>query len=545
MQLLYKYLNLCKNNTILLIIGLFFGSITSYYSVYTNEYLSIMLNGDKSVFDNYVKYCIITIISTAIRTGIFTYTQNHLYNNLTKLIYNKILFQKIEYYETTTVSALLDICNNDIRITSNIISLNLNFYTRSISSIIFTLYILSEISYKLSIILSLILLSYCAIINYSNNYYNNKMAIFQEIKKKINAYIHETISHISVIKSFANENRVSEKTNKYCDELAKYYWFEILYNSLNTIFIYNIHIFTNIFIIIFSNYFNINAVSFIVHKHKLFENFKEIIEFNNEYIKSNKSLKNILYILDNEYYNKGTFIPLSNNIRGNIIFKDIYFHYNKSPEKLILNNFYFEIKEGSKIGIIGSSGCGKSTIAKLLMGIIKQQKGFIYIDNININFYDNKWIKNQIGYVSQDNILFSDTILNNITYGLDNYDMNDVINIAKIANAHEFISDLPNGYNTIFDATELSSLSGGQKQRIAIARALMRKPKILIFDEATSALDPYCEEIVQNTINNCFSTINKRSTIIVIAHRKSALNFVNNIYKLNSNSSRMEEITMS
>jgi ABC-type multidrug transport system fused ATPase/permease subunit len=179
------------------------------------------------------------------------------------------------------------------------------------------------------------------------------------------------------------------------------------------------------------------------------------------------------------------------------------------------------------------------------MCIVKQQKGTIFIDNINFNVYDNKWIRNKIGYVSQDNILFADTILNNITYGLDNYDMDDVINIAKIANAHEFISKLPDGYNTIFDATELSSLSGGQKQRIAIARALMRKPKILIFDEATSALDPYCEEIVQNTINECFSSINKKSTIIVIAHRKSALNFVNNIYKINANGSIMEEITMS
>ena len=178
------------------------------------------------------------------------------------------------------------------------------------------------------------------------------------------------------------------------------------------------------------------------------------------------------------------------------------------------------------------------------MNIIKQQKGVIYIDNININFYDNKWIKNQIGYVSQDNILFSDTILNNITYGLDNYDMDDVINISKIANAHEFISDLPNGYNTIFDATELSSLSGGQKQRIAIARALMRRPKILIFDEATSALDPNCEEVVQNTINNSFSKINKKSTIIIIAHRKTALKFVDKIYTFKS-SSQMQEIIMS
>ena len=542
-MLLYKYLNLCKDNSSFLIIGLLFGLISSYYTVYTNEYLIIMLNGDKSVFNIYIKCCIITIISTAIRCGIFTYTQNTFYNTLTKLIYNKILFQKNEYYETTPVSSLLDICNNDIRITSDIISLNMNVYTRNISNIIFTLYLLSNISVKLSIILTSIILFYCFIIKYSNNFYNVKMLIFQDIKKKINAHVHETISHISIIKSFANEYKVSEKINNLCDELAKYYWFEILYHSINTISIYNINIVTNILIILFSNYFNINIVSFLVHKHKLFESFNGIIEFNNEYIKCNKSLINIFNILDNQYYNTGSFIPLSYKIRGNIIFKNIYFNYIKSPEKLILNKFNFQINEGSKIGIVGPSGCGKSTIAKLLMGIIKQKHGTIYIDNININFYDNKWIKNQIGYVSQDNILFADTILNNITYGLENYDMDDVINIAKIANAHDFILDLPKGYDTIFDATELSSLSGGQKQRIAIARALMRKPQILIFDEATSSLDPYCEEIVQNTINNCFSTINKKSTIIVIAHRKTALNFVNKIYKLNS--SYMEEISMS
>lgn len=545
MQLLKKYLELCKEDTIYLFFGLIFGLASSYYTVYSNEYLSIMLNGDKSVFDIYIKYSILTIISTAIRCGIFTYTQNKFHNTLTKIIYNKMLYQKNDYYETTPISSLLDICNNDIQIVSDIITLNINVYTRNISSIIFTLYILSNISYKLSIFLSLLLISYCCIIKYSNNYYNDKMLIFNEIKKKINAHIHETISHISVIKSFANENRVSIKLNKYCENLAKFYWFEILYHSINTISIYNINIITNIFIILYSNYLNINAVSFLVHKHKLLENFKSIIEFNNDYIKCNKSLKNIFYILNNDYYNNSIFIPYSNDINGNIIFRNINFNYNKTPDNLILNNFNFEIKEGNKIGIVGPSGCGKSTIAKLLMGIVKQQKGNIYIDNINIDFYDNKWIKNKIGYVSQDNILFADTILNNITYGLDNYQIDDVINIAKIANAHEFIVKLPNGYNTIFDATELSSLSGGQKQRIAIARALMRKPKILIFDEATSALDPYCEEIVQNTINNCFSTINKRSTIIVIAHRKSALNFVNNIYKLNSNSSRMEEITMS
>jgi ABC-type multidrug transport system fused ATPase/permease subunit len=491
-----------------------------------------MLNGDSSVFDIYIRTSIITIITTAIRCGIFTYTQNKFHNTLTKLIYNKILYQKIEYYETTPVSSLLDICNNDIRITADIITNNINMYSRNISSIIFTLYILSGISYELSLMLTLLLLVYCGLIKYSNNYYNIKMKIYQEIKKKITSHIFETISHISVIKSFANENKVSEKINIYCDNLTKYQWFEIIYQSINTISISNINIITNIFIILFANYFNINPVSFLVHKHKLFENFKVIIEFNNDYIKSKKSLKNIFNILDNQYYNNGTFIPVSGDIRGNIIFKNINFSYIKSPEHQILNNFNFEIKEGSKIGIIGKSGCGKSTLAKLLMGIVRQKEGYIHIDNINVDFYNNGWLKNRFGYVSQDNIIFSDTILNNITYGLENYNMDDVINIAKIANAHEFIIKLPNGYNTMFNSTELSPLSGGQKQRIAIARALMRRPKILIFDEATSALDPYCEEIVQESINNCFGIMNKNSTIIVIAHRKTALNYCNKIYNL-------------
>jgi ABC-type multidrug transport system fused ATPase/permease subunit len=532
MKLLYKYLNLCNDDIIYLFLGLIFGCTSSYYSAYNNEYLSIMLNGDSSVFDIYIRTSIITIITTAIRCGIFTYTQNKFHNTLTKLIYNKILYQKIEYYETTPVSSLLDICNNDIRITADIITNNINMYSRNISSIIFTLYILSDISYELSLMLTLLLLVYCGLIKYSNNYYNIKMKIYQEIKKKITSHIFETISHISVIKSFANENKVSEKINIYCDNLTKYQWFEIIYQSINTISISNINIITNIFIILFANYFNINPVSFLVHKHKLFENFKVIIEFNNDYIKSKKSLKNIFNILDNQYYNNGTFIPVSGDIRGNIIFKNINFSYIKSPEHQILNNFNFEIKEGSKIGIIGKSGCGKSTLAKLLMGIVRQKEGYIHIDNINVDFYNNGWLKNRFGYVSQDNIIFSDTILNNITYGLENYNMDDVINIAKIANAHEFIIKLPNGYNTMFNSTELSPLSGGQKQRIAIARALMRKPKILIFDEATSALDPYCEEIVQEAINNCFGIMNKNSTIIVIAHRKTALNYCNKIYNL-------------
>ena len=147
----------------------------------------------------------------------------------------------------------------------------------------------------------------------------------------------------------------------------------------------------------------------------------------------------------------------------------------------------------------------------------------------NIDLYDNIWLKSKIGYVAQETILFSDTISNNISYGLIKSN-EDIEEASKLANADEFISKLPNKYETNLEGTELSSLSGGQKQRISIARALLRKPEIIIFDEATSALDPYCEEIVQKTIKDCFNKNN--ATMIVIAHRKSALEIVDKIYKL-------------
>ena len=195
-----------------------------------------------------------------------------------------------------------------------------------------------------------------------------------------------------------------------------------------------------------------------------------------------------------------------------------------------------KIKENEKIALIGRSGCGKSTLAKILMGIVKIDSGTIKINNLNLDIYNPKWLKSKIGYVSQETILFTDTIANNISIGIDNDNDNDndnekIKNAAKIANADEFIMKLKDNYQTNLEGTELNSLSGGQKQRIAIARALIKNPKIIIFDEATSALDPYCEEIVQSAINNCLDII-QNTTIIIIAHKKTALKLATNVYDL-------------
>jgi ABC-type multidrug transport system fused ATPase/permease subunit len=230
---------------------------------------------------------------------------------------------------------------------------------------------------------------------------------------------------------------------------------------------------------------------------------------------------------------------------GDIAFNLLSFKYENATAP-ILTDFDFRINRGEKIAIIGASGCGKSTLSKLLVNILEPASGSITIDGVDIRNYDSEWLKKRIGYVAQDSILFTDTIANNIAYGIGGTADDDgagaadleslIIEAAKNANAHEFISKLSNKYQTRLEGTELSSLSGGQKQRIAIARALIRKPQILIFDEATSALDPYCEELVQQTIKECYKTQN--STLIIIAHRRSALEIADKVYELKD--SRLE-----
>ena len=533
MLLFDLYHKLTYNDINSLIIGLISGIIGSYYIVTTNQDLSniITYNGynNKELILPYIRSAYIVFVTVAIREGCFVYIQKRTNQILNCLIYDKLFYQEYEYYEITDINTLIDICKIDIKNVSDLFSLNLNIYSRSISNILITLYVLSKISIKLTMIMIIIILLLNIMSNISNNIYKKYQNDMYSITKKINIHIFETVSNISIIKVFANEKYNNEKLKIYYDELFPYYYIESLYNAYNTLYKNNINIITNIFLLLFSYYYNTNCIVFLIHKKNLFDSVKNIADIRFEYIKCTNSLININYIIANYQYNKlGNYIP-NLDIYGSIRFTNIYFKYQKS-DKFILEQFNFTINAGEKIGIIGPSGSGKSTIIKLLMNIIKQQQGNIYIDNMNINVYNNKWLKNRIGYISQEIVLFSDTIFNNIIYGLNNIHLNDVIKIAKMANAHEFISKLPNGYYT--NITDTNSLSGGQKQRIAIARALIRKPTILILDEATSALDPYCEEIVQNTINKCL--IKTNSTLIVIAHRKSALDIVDTIYKLNS-----------
>ena len=202
-------------------------------------------------------------------------------------------------------------------------------------------------------------------------------------------------------------------------------------------------------------------------------------------------------------------------------FKNVSFAYESNPNVKVLKNISFKVKSGETLAIVGESGSGKSTIISLIERFYDPISGDIIIDNNDfIHNYDLSYLRSSISLVSQMPLLFDTSIEENIRGGNKNITQNEIIEAAKLANAHEFILNLPNKYNTLVG--ELGGrLSGGQRQRIAIARSILIKPSILLLDEATSALDSKSEKEVQKAIDNISSTRNQ--TVIAIAHRLSTI----------------------
>lgn len=218
--------------------------------------------------------------------------------------------------------------------------------------------------------------------------------------------------------------------------------------------------------------------------------------------------------------NKENAIPLG-EFKDKIEFNNVSFAYDKDH---VLKNINLTINKGKTIALVGPSGGGKSTLADLIPRFYDPAAGEVRIDGVAITDYELESLRKQMGVVTQESILFNDTIFNNIAFGMEHVREEDVVHAAKVANAHEFIMQTENGYQTTIGERG-SKLSGGQRQRLSIARAVLKNPPILILDEATSALDSESERLVQDALNNLM----KNRTSIVIAHRLSTIQHADEI----------------
>jgi len=259
-------------------------------------------------------------------------------------------------------------------------------------------------------------------------------------------------------------------------------------------------------------------IGFLIIIFQLMSPIKDISSVNNRIQESSAAAKRIFQILDTkaEIYDVPDAVTL-NGFNDSIEFKDVSFSYDLD-DKIVLNKINLSIKKNEKLAIVGLSGVGKSTFVDLLPRFYDPTEGEISVDGINIKNIKLSSLRGLFGIVTQEIILFNDTIRNNIAYGFDDMPMEKIIDAAKNANAHDFILETENGYDTVIGERGIK-LSGGQRQRIAIARALLKGAPIMIFDEATSSLDTESETLIQEAIEKLIMN----NTSIVIAHRLSTI----------------------
>ncbi|MEN2994551.1 MAG: ABC transporter ATP-binding protein [Thermodesulfovibrio sp.] len=338
---------------------------------------------------------------------------------------------------------------------------------------------------------------------------------------KVTTLIHETLSGIKIIKAFTMEadmikrykNALQEHYRNIMREVRTEEFANLLTETIAGIGVAMI-IFYGGYLVLTDKISSGDFFSFATAVLLMYTPLKRLSRANASFQKGRnviERLREIIFFEDEPEEGK------IKEIKGHVVFKNVFFKYPISKD-YALKNVSFEINPGETVAIVGPSGAGKSTIADLIAGFWYPTDGDILIDGISIREFSLNSLRSQIALVTQEIFLFNDSVINNIKFGNISSSKEDVEKAAKIADAHEFIINLPNGYNSIVGERGVL-LSGGQKQRITIARAILRKPKILIFDEATANLDTESEEKIQKALEE----IRKGRTTIIIAHRLSTI----------------------
>lgn len=263
-------------------------------------------------------------------------------------------------------------------------------------------------------------------------------------------------------------------------------------------------------------------ITFISYTSMFYGPVNFFANLNDTYQNALSSAERLLDILDAEPENNFGAGNKLDQLKGKIEFRNVNFSFDRS--KKTLTNVSFTIEPGDIVGIVGTTGAGKSTIINLLMRYYDHYDGEIFIDDVNIRDIDMEYYRSQIGYVQQEPMMFHDTIFNNIAYGSEKPHIEQVIHAAEVANAHEFVARLPDAYDTVLGERGIG-LSGGERQRLSIARAVLKNPSVLFFDEATASVDSETESQIQEAIERLISG----RTTIMIAHRLSTLRKANKI----------------
>lgn len=485
---------------------------------------------------------IFLILLASVLAGIFTFLTRQTIINVSRYvefdlkneIYNQYQKLSLNFYKVNQTGDLMNRISEDVSKVRMYVGPAFMYSINTITLLVIVIIYM----YKQSPILTYYTLSplpFLSITIYKlSKLINKKSVIVQENLSDLSSFTQESFSGITLIKSYSIEkknyedfNSLSEKCKQSQISLVK---LQALFFPLMILLIG----LSNLFVIYIGGlqYFEgklegIGTIAeFIIYVNMLTWPVASLGWISSIIQQAEASQKRI-----NEFLKQKSEIVSPNNtkfdISGEIEFKNVEFTYKDTGIKA-LKNINFKLNKGDKLGIIGKTGSGKSTLLNLIVRLYNINEGKIIVDTKNINSINIKSLRSQIGYVPQDVFLFSDTIENNIKFGSINSTEKEVIDVCKIADIHNDIEGFENKYKTLLGERGVN-LSGGQKQRISIARALIRKPKLLIFDDCLSAVDTETEENIIKSLNN----LKYSTTSILVSHRISSIKNANKIIVLN------------
>ena len=505
------------------------GNIREYAENYFNYYISKQLETDISttliiVVSIVIFFFLMKNVFNYLALFNITFVKNGLLKKLRERLYSKVLVMPIPYFINKKKGDLMSRITADIlEIQTSYLSI-LELMVREPLTILFTLFVMFTISPELTLFVILFIPISGFIISIIGKRLRKDSKEVQQQQSNFLSIIDETISGQKVIKSFLSESFFSRKFDKINHLLYKYSNKVINrknlagpFSEFMGILVIGVLLWFGGRMVLVSE--SISGTTFIVFMglaYNILTPAKNLSKSFYSIKKGNAAAERVFEIIEyDKYTNNGTRNIEIEEFKNKISFQDLEFSYGESK---ILDGITFTIKKGESVALVGSSGSGKSTIANLLNGFFSADSGSLLIDGINISDIKRESLYKNISIVTQESILFNDNIFNNIKIGNLDSEKEDIISAAKEANAHEFIEEQINGYETVIGDYG-NKLSGGQKQRLTIARAMLKSPSILILDEATSSLDSKSEKKIQDAINKLM----QGKTSLIIAHKFSTI----------------------
>ncbi len=449
-------------------------------------------------------------------------------------VYGRLISQPMAYFERYRVGELTSRITADVEQLQSVFSVTLAEFIRQGMTLALGVIILAFLMPRLFLVMLLTIPAVVILAMVFGRYIRKLSKKRQDQLAKTNTIVEETFQNFSIVKAFANE---LFEVNRYSGSVQKMVAISLNFAKVRGLFFAFIILllFGSILFILWQGAFMVqngsmdagNLLSFVIYTVMIGGAIASLGNLYTTIAGALGATERVKEILDSQ----PEFDIQSNNgglrITGNISFEDVHFEYPSREDVAVLEGVTLDIRAGEKVALVGHSGSGKSTIARLLMNFYGLNKGVIRVDGIPINEYDLSDFRKNIGIVPQEVILFGGTIKENLLYGKPSASDEELKEAAIKANCWEFISSFPEGMETIVGERGIK-LSGGQKQRVAIARAILKDPSILLLDEATSSLDAGSEKVVQGAMN----VLMEGRTSIIIAHRLSTIKDVDRIYVL-------------